>query len=97
MQPKKKTHPHARGPRIFWDVGGGAQEAVYGGGRDARTLEDVEEQERLVDRYAVRNPGMVDRSDAAIAREMLKILGRSIEQRGGPWSAAAGAPTIVHH
>jgi len=31
---------------------------VYGGWRDARTLEDVEEQERLVDRHAGRNPGM---------------------------------------
>ena len=42
---------------------------VYGGWREARTLGDVEEHERLVDRYAERNPGMVDRSDAAIARE----------------------------
>jgi hypothetical protein len=57
---------------------------VYGGWREVRTLEDVEEQERLVDRYAGRNPGMVDRSDAAIAREMPKIVGRSIEQHGGP-------------
>jgi hypothetical protein len=70
---------------------------VYGVWRDARTLADVEEQEGLVDRHAGRNPGMVDRSDAAIAREMLRIVGRSIEQRGGPWSAAAGAPTIGHH
>jgi cytochrome c-type biogenesis protein CcmH/NrfF len=37
-----------------------------------------------VDRYAERNPGMVDQSDAAIAREMLKIVRRSIEQHGGP-------------
>ena len=35
-------------------------EAVYGGGREVRTLEDVEERERLVDRWAERNPGMVD-------------------------------------
>jgi hypothetical protein len=37
-----------------------------------------------VDRHAGRNPGMVDRSDAAIAREMLKIVRRSIERHGGP-------------
>jgi hypothetical protein len=37
-----------------------------------------------VDRHAGRNPGMVDRSDAAIAREMLKIVRRSIERHGEP-------------
>jgi hypothetical protein len=31
--------------------------AVSGGWRRARTLEDVEEQGRLVDRHAGRNPG----------------------------------------
>ncbi len=56
--------------------------AVYDGWRKARTLEQVEEQERLVDRYAERNPGMVDRSDAAIARELLKMQRRSIELYG---------------
>jgi hypothetical protein len=50
-----------------------------------RTLEDVEEQERLVESYAERNPGMVDRSDASIAREMLKLVRRSIERYGKPW------------
>jgi hypothetical protein len=58
--------------------------AVYDGWRLCETLGDVEEQEGLVDRYAERNPGMVDQSDAAIAREMLKIVRRSIEQHGGP-------------
>jgi len=58
--------------------------AIYGGWRGVRTLEDVEEQGRIVDRHAGRNPGMVDRSDAAIAREMLKIVRRSIERHGGP-------------
>jgi hypothetical protein len=58
------------------------REAVYGGWREIRTLEDVEAQERLVDRYAERNPGMVARSDAAIAREMLKLVGMSIERHG---------------
>ena len=58
--------------------------AVYGGWREVRTLEDVEEQGRLVDRHAGRNPGMVDRSDAAIAREMLEIVRRSIERHDGP-------------
>ena len=58
--------------------------AVSGGWRGVRTLEDVEEQGRLVDRCAGRNPGMVDRSDAAIAREMPKIVRRSIERHGGP-------------
>jgi hypothetical protein len=38
--------------------------AVHGGWERARTLEDVEKQEGLVDRYAERNPGMVDQSDA---------------------------------
>ncbi len=37
-----------------------------------------------MDRHAERNPGTVDRSDAAIAREMLKIVRRSIERHGGP-------------
>jgi hypothetical protein len=60
------------------------REAVYDGRRLCETLENVGEQERLVDRWAERNPGMVDRSDAAIAREMLKTVRRSIERRGGP-------------
>jgi len=57
---------------------------VSGWWRGVRTLEDVEEQGRLVDRCARRNPGMAHRSDAAIARELLKIVRRSIERRGGP-------------
>ena len=48
------------------------------------TLGDVEEQEALVDRYAECNPGMVVQSDAEIAREMLKMVRRSIERYGGP-------------
>ena len=59
------------------------REAVYGGWQQARTLEDVEEQEGLVDRYAERNHGMVNRSDAAIARELLKMVRGSIERHGG--------------
>jgi hypothetical protein len=59
------------------------REAVYDGWLLCETLEDVEEQERLVDRYAERNPGMVDQSDAAIARERLKMVRRSIERHGG--------------
>ena len=47
-------------------------------------LECVEEQEGLVDRFAGRNPGMVDRSDAAIARETLKMVRRSVERHGEP-------------
>ncbi len=47
------------------------------------TLGDVEEHERLVDRYADSHPGMVDRSDAEIAREMLKMPRRAIELHGG--------------
>ena len=58
-------------------------EAVYGGGREVRTLEDVEERERLVDRWAERNPGMVDQGNAAIARELLKLQRRAIERHGG--------------
>jgi hypothetical protein len=37
-----------------------------------------------VDRYAECNPGIVDQSDAAIARELLKMVHRSIERYGGP-------------
>ena len=37
-----------------------------------------------MDRYAERNPGMVDQSDAAIARELLKIVHLCIERHGGP-------------
>ncbi len=58
--------------------------AVYDGWRLCETLGDVEEQEALVDRYAERNPGMVGQSDAEIAREMLKMVRRSIERYGGP-------------
>ena len=57
-------------------------EAVYGGGREVRTLEEVEEQERLVDRWAERHPGMVDQANAAIARELLKLVRWSIERQG---------------
>jgi hypothetical protein len=60
--------------------------AVYGGWWRCETLEDVEEQGRLVDRWAERNPDTVNRSDAAIARERLKMVRRSIERHGGePW------------
>ncbi len=59
------------------------REAVYDGWWRCKTLEDVEEQERLADRYAERNPGMVDQSVAAIARELLKMVRRSIEHHGG--------------
>ena len=57
--------------------------AVYGDGEGARTLEDVDELEGLVDRYAERNPGMADQSDAAVARELLKMVRRFIERHGG--------------
>ena len=56
------------------------REAVYGGWR---TCETVEGQGRLVDRWAERNPGTMNRSDAAIAREMLKMQRRAIERHGG--------------
>jgi hypothetical protein len=59
------------------------REAVYDGWHLCETLEDVEEQESLVDRYAERNPGTVDQSDAAIAREMLKTVRQAIERHGG--------------
>jgi hypothetical protein len=58
--------------------------AVYDGWWRCETLGDVEEHGRLVDRWADRNPGMVNQSDAAIARERLKIVRRSIERYGGP-------------
>ena len=52
--------------------------AVYDGWWRCETSKDIEEQERLVDRWAERNPGTADRSDAAIGREMLKLVRRSI-------------------
>lgn len=58
--------------------------AVYDGWRLCETLGDVEEHGRLVDRWAERNPGTVDQSDAAIARERLKMVRKSIERHGGP-------------
>ena len=57
--------------------------AVYDGWWRCETLEDIEEQMRLVDRWAERNPGMVDQSDAEIARERLKMQRRSIERQVG--------------
>ena len=71
------------------DSGPGDQErrertAVYDGWWRCETLEDVEEHERLVDRWAGRHPGMVGQSDAAIARELLKLQRRAIERHGGP-------------
>ena len=54
--------------------------AVYDGWWRCKTLE---EHERLVDRYAERNPGMVNQSDAAIARERLKMVRKAIEHHGG--------------
>ena len=60
--------------------------AVYDGWWRCETLEDVEEQMRLVDHYAERNPGMVDQPDAEIAREILKMQRRAIERQGcEPW------------
>ena len=56
------------------------REAVYDGWWRCETLEDVEEHERLVDHWAERNRGMVDQSDAAIARERLKMVRQSIER-----------------
>ncbi len=58
--------------------------AVYDGWWRCETLKDIEEHERLVDRYADSHPGMVDQSDAAIARERLKMQRRAIERHGGP-------------
>ncbi len=60
------------------------REAVYDGWHLCETLADVGEHERLVDRWAESNPGTVDRSDAAIARERLKMVRKSIERHGGP-------------
>ena len=59
--------------------------AVYDGWWRCETLEDVEVHERLVDRWAERNPGLVEQSDAAIARERLKMVRRSIERYGKHW------------
>ena len=62
------------------------REAVYDGWWRCGTLEDVEGHERRVDRWAGRNPGKVNQSDAAIARARLKMVRRSIERQGcEPW------------
>jgi len=58
--------------------------AVYDLWWRCETIEDVEEHERLVDRWAERHPGTADQSDAAIARELLKMQRRAIERHGGP-------------
>ena len=42
-----------------------------------------EEHERLADRWAGRNPGTVNQSDAAIARGLLRMQRRAIERHGG--------------
>ena len=55
------------------------REAVYDGWWRCETLEEIEEQERLVDRWAGRSPGMVDQSDAAIARERLKMVRKAVQ------------------
>ena len=55
------------------------REAVYDGWWRCETLEDVEEQGRLVDSWAERNPGTVDQSDAAIARERLKMVRKAVQ------------------
>jgi hypothetical protein len=69
---------------------------VYGGWRTCETVGDVGEQERLVDRWVKRNPGMADQSDAEIARELLKMQRRSIERHGGARpSTRANIHTIV--
>jgi hypothetical protein len=65
------------------DEGQRERTAVYDGWWRCETLEDGGEQERLVESYAERNPCMVDQSDAAIARELLKMVHRSIEHHGG--------------
>ena len=59
------------------------REAVYDGWNLCETLEDVEEHERLVDRWAGRNPGMVDQSDAATARARLKMVRKSLDGQEG--------------
>jgi hypothetical protein len=60
------------------------REAVYDGWWRCETFGDVEQHERLVDRWAERNPGTVNQSDAVIARERLKMQRRAIERHGGP-------------
>jgi hypothetical protein len=68
---------------------------VYGGWWRWETPEDVEEQEALVDRYAERSPGMVDRTDAAIARELLRMVRESIERHGGALQKPMVSPVLV--
>lgn len=73
------------------------REAVYGGWRDCRTLEDVAAQEELLDGFEARiggdlgdDPRGVLASDVAIARELLKLQRRAIE-RFGPEGGPDGA------
>ena len=69
--------------------------AVYDGWWRCEILEDVEGQERLVESYAERNLGMVDQSDAAIARELLKMVRRSIERHDGALWKPMVSPVLV--
>ncbi len=60
--------------------------AVYGGWRNCRTVEDVEEQQKLLDDFDGKiesDPRGVLAADVAIARELLKMQRRAIERYGG--------------
>ena len=61
----------------------GGSVRVYDGWWTCGALDEFEEQEGTTDRYSARNPITVDRSDAAIAREMIKVVRRSVERHGG--------------
>ena len=69
--------------------------AFYDGWWRCETLEDVEEHERLVDRWVERRIGTVDQSDAEIAHERLKMLRRSIERHGGALQKQIVSPVLV--
>ena len=58
--------------------------AVYDGWWRCETIEDVEEHERLVDRWAQRHPGMVvDQSDATADLRSARESARG-KETGGP-------------
>ena len=68
---------------------------VYDGWHECRTLEDVEEQERLLDTFESKignDPRGVLAADVAIARERLKMQRRAIGRYGEGVEPGIGTP-----
>ncbi len=70
---------------------------VYGVWRDARTLEDVEEHERLVDHWAERNPATVNQSDAADLDDDAAAGVADPDRHAGQHAGARRSATALHN